>query len=64
MKRFTKEQKAREHLCTHPGCNRPWTSYFGRGKVCGEHAQPGPNSVPVPRTPPQPHWLDKLEAAS
>ncbi len=62
MKRLSKEEQARAHLCTQPGCNRPWTCDFGRGKVCSEHDQPAKAVVPVPTTPVQPHWLDKLEA--
>lgn len=64
MKRLSKEEKARAHLCTHPGCDRPWSCYFGRGKVCSEHdqpAKPAKSVVPVPSRPAVAHWQDDQE---
>lgn len=58
MKRLSKEEQARAHLCIHPGCDRPWTCDFGRGKVCSEHDQPAKSVVPVPSIDPVPSWHD------
>lgn len=57
-------------LCTAQGCKRAWTTtFFGRlcslheAEVTGSRGVPRPVPVPVPRIPPQPHWLDERDVA-
>lgn len=63
MKRLSKEERERAHLCTVPGCTRIWSSDFGRGRVCVVHNQPEATALQVPSVPPQPHWTDDRDEA-
>lgn len=57
MPRLTKAEKDRVHLCTFPGCERPWTTTFCGGKLCGTHAGNAPTKS-IPTTEPVKSWAD------